>query len=121
MVARLGLVLDCHDPQVLASFWSEALGYESLGEAGNYVVLLPPAGQVGSQLLLQRVPEPKQGKNRMHFDIHVADIEAEASRLVGLGAVRAQPEQVSEHGTNWILLRDPEGNEFCVCDSGAGE
>jgi predicted enzyme related to lactoylglutathione lyase len=120
VVARLGLVLDCHDPDSLATFWSQALGYDLLGEAGSYVVLLPPAGQSGSQLLLQRVPEAKQGKNRMHFDIHVSDIEAEASRLVDLGAVRVQTEPISEHGTTWVLLQDPEGNEFCVCDAGSG-
>lgn len=118
MVAHLGLVLDCHDPAALAPFWSEALGYDVIGEAGSYVLLLPPAGETGPQFLLQRVPEPKQTKNRMHFDIHVADIEAEASRLVGLGAERIQDEQLAEHGNNWVLLRDPEGNEFCVCDAG---
>jgi len=118
VVAQLGLVLDCHDPDMLATFWSEALGYDLIGGAGSYVLLLPPSGQSGPQFLLQRVPEPKQTKNRMHFDIHVVDIEAEASRLVALGAARVQPEALSEHGNNWVLLRDPEGNEFCVCDGG---
>jgi predicted enzyme related to lactoylglutathione lyase len=120
VVAQLGLVLDCHDPETLATFWSQALGYDLIGGAGSYVLLLPPGGEKGPQFLLQRVPEPKQTKNRMHFDIHVADIEAEASRLIGLGAVRAKPEALSEHGNNWVLLRDPEGNEFCVCDGGTG-
>jgi len=64
------------------------------------------------------VPEPKRTKNRMHFDMHVVDIEAEASRLVCLGAARVEPEALSEHGNNWVLLRDPEGNEFCVSDGG---
>ena len=120
MVAQLGLVLDCHDPESLAKFWSRALGYELIGGAGSYVLLLPPSGEEGPQFLLQRVPEPKQMKNRMHFDIHVADIEAEASRLVDLGAERVQPEPLSELGNNWVLLQDPEGNEFCVCDGGSG-
>jgi predicted enzyme related to lactoylglutathione lyase len=118
VVAHLGLVLDCHDPETLARFWSEALGYELIGGAGSYVLLLPAGGEAGPQLLLQRVPEPKQTKNRMHFDIHVADIEAEASRLLELGAERVRPEPLSEHGTSWVLLQDPEGNEFCVCDAG---
>jgi predicted enzyme related to lactoylglutathione lyase len=120
VVAQLGLVLDCHDPERLATFWSKALGYDLIGGAGSYVLLLPPGAEKGPQFLLQRVPEPKQTKNRMHFDIHVADIEAEASRLIGLGAVRVKPEALSEHGNNWVLLRDPEGNEFCVCDGGTG-
>jgi predicted enzyme related to lactoylglutathione lyase len=120
VVARLGLVLDCHDPERLAAFWSPALGYDLIGGAGGYLLLLPSGGEPGPQLLLQRVPEPKRSKNRMHFDIHVADIEAEAARLVDLGAQRVQPEALSEHGSNWVLLQDPEGNEFCVCDGGAG-
>jgi predicted enzyme related to lactoylglutathione lyase len=119
VVAQLGLVLDCHDPERLGTFWSQALGYDVIGEAGNYVLLLPPDGEKGPQFLLQRVPEPKETKNRMHFDIHVPDIEAEASRLVELGAVRVKLEALSEHGNNWVLLQDPEGNEFCVCDAGS--
>ena len=117
MVAKLGLVLDCHDPERLATFWSEALRYDLVGGADAYVLLLPPGGEAGPQFLLQRVPEQKQTKNRMHFDIHVPDIEAEASRLIDLGAERVRAEALTEHGHSWVLLRDPEGNEFCVCDS----
>ena len=113
----LGLVLDCADPVGLAAFWAPALGYVSVGEVGSYVALFPD-GRPGPKLLLQRVPEVKVAKNRMHFDIEVPDIEAEASRLEGLGATRVVADQVSEHGTTWILMADPEGNEFCVCDAG---
>ncbi len=116
----IGLVLDCRDPDTLAEFWAAALGYVVIGGAGSYVMLLP-AGRPGPKLLLQRVPEAKTVKNRMHLDIHAADIEAEASRLETLGARRAQPAALHEHGTSWILMTDPEGNEFCVCDSGTGE
>jgi predicted enzyme related to lactoylglutathione lyase len=119
VVAHLGLVLDCHDPEKLATFWSPALGYDLIGGAGGYVLLLPPSGEAGPEFLLQRVPEPKQTKNRMHFDIHVRDIETEAARLIDLGAERVQEEQLSEHGHSWVLMRDPEGNEFCVCDAGS--
>jgi len=118
MTSHLGLVLDCHDPETLAGFWSEALGYQSVGAAGSYALLLPPDGEAGPRLLLQRVPEPKAAKNRMHFDIHTVDIEAEATRLAGLGATRVQEDVLSEHGTTWVLMHDPEGNEFCVCDGG---
>jgi predicted enzyme related to lactoylglutathione lyase len=116
----MGLVLDCADPDALASFWGPALGYTNVGSAGSYVLLLPAGGDA-PQLLLQRVPEPKSTKNRMHLDIHVADIEAEADRLITLGARRVQDECLAEHGTQWVLMADPEGNEFCVCDSGGGE
>jgi predicted enzyme related to lactoylglutathione lyase len=114
----IGLVLDCADPIRLAAFWSAALGYDSVGEAGAYVALLPH-GRPGPKLLLQRVPEPKKVKNRVHLDIETGDIEAEATRLEALGARRAAAEQLHEHGSNWLLMLDPEGNEFCVCDGGA--
>jgi predicted enzyme related to lactoylglutathione lyase len=116
-VAQLGLVLDCADPERLAEFWAPALGYVSLGGAGNYVALFPD-GAPGPKLLLQRVEEPKAVKNRMHFDIEVADIEAEADRLVALGAMRISDGPCREHGSTWVLMSDPEGNEFCVCDGG---
>ena len=114
----IGLVLDCHDPVTLATFWSAALDYVNAGDAGAYVMLLPN-GRPGPKLLLQQVPEPKTTKNRMHLDIDAADIEAEAVRLESLGARCVQPEELHEHGTSWILMADPEGNEFCVCDGGA--
>jgi predicted enzyme related to lactoylglutathione lyase len=114
----IGLVLDCTDPPRLAEFWAPALGYVSLGDVGAYAVLVPN-GKPGPKLLLQRVPEAKAVKNRMHLDIETADIETEAVRLEALGARRVQDDQVHEHGTNWILMADPEGNEFCICDGGA--
>lgn len=117
MTAQMGLVLDCADPEQLAAFWAPALGYTNVGSAGSYVMLIPPEGH-GPQLLLQRVGEPKSAKNRMHLDIHVADIAAEAARLTALGAIRLDPDALEEHGTRWFLMADPEGNEFCVCDSG---
>jgi predicted enzyme related to lactoylglutathione lyase len=118
MTARMGLVLDCEDAEALAAFWAPALGYTSVGSAGSYVMLLPTEGD-GPQLLLQRVPEPKSTKNRMHFDIHVTEIEPEAERLIALGARRVDDTCTEEHGTRWFLMADPEGNEFCVCDGGS--
>ena len=109
------LVLDCRDPQELAAFWAPALGYTVLGSVDNYTLLAPDDG-TGPQLLLQKVPEPKAGKNRMHLDIHTVDIAAEADRLETLGATRLHPNVQSEHGTHWVLMADPDGNEFCVCD-----
>ena len=119
-VARLGLVLDCEDPERLAEFWAPALGYVNLGTAGSYLALFPD-GAPGPKLLLQRVTEPKTVKNRMHFDIEVADIEAEADRLVALGATRVSDGPCAEHGSTWVLMSDPEGNEFCVCDGGQND
>jgi predicted enzyme related to lactoylglutathione lyase len=118
-MTKLGLVLDCRDPEALAPFWAAALDYDVAGGAGAYVLLLPKA-KAGPQLLLQRVPEAKSAKNRMHLDLHVADIDAEAARLEALGAKRVSSSALEEHGTRWHLLEDPEGNELCVCDAGAG-
>lgn len=119
-VAHLGLVLDCADPERLAEFWGPALGYVNLGTAGSYVALFPD-GAAGPKLLLQKVDEPKAVKNRMHLDIEVADIEAEADRLVALGATRVSDGPCREHGSTWVLMHDPEGNEFCVCDGGQND
>ena len=118
MTAKMGLVLDCANPEALAEFWAPALGYTNVGSAGSYVMLLPAEGD-GPQLLLQRVEEAKAAKNRMHLDIHVADIGAEADRLLALGASRLETDPLDEHGTHWFLMADPEGNEFCICDSGS--
>ena len=116
MAAKLGLVLDCADPDKLAEFWSQAIGYTTLGGAGSYVMLVDEAGQQ-PKLLLQRVSEPKSGKNRMHFDIETSSVDEEVARLEALGAIRADDARV-EHGTRWVVMHDPEGNEFCVCDGG---
>jgi len=114
---RIGLVLDCTDPQELATFWAAALGYTILGGAGAYMLLMPPeSGQ--PKVLLQRVPEAKSVKNRMHLDIEVSDVEAEVARLEALGARRADGGALSEFGSTWQIMADPEGNEFCVCDGG---
>jgi hypothetical protein len=115
----LGLVLDCADPAKLADFWAPALRYTNIGEAGNYVLLLP-SDPGRPKLLLQSVPEAKLAKNRVHFDLETPDIEGEAVRLEGLGARRLETGVREEHGNRWLVMADPEGNEFCVCDGGSG-
>jgi hypothetical protein len=74
--ATVELVLDCEEPRGLARFWREALDYRDYYTDANLAVLVPKEG-IASPLLLQGVPEPKAGKNRMHVDIVVDDIEAE--------------------------------------------
>ena len=106
--------LDCADADALAAFYCAALGYEPHGAVGQYRSLVAPAGS-GPKLILQQVAEPKSAKNRMHLDLVVDDIEAEAARFVALGATRVQ--RVEEFGINWIVMHDPEGNELCLCDS----
>ena len=116
-VATIGLVLDCNDPELLGRFWSAALGYTIAGRAGSYVALTDPTRR-GPKLLLQQVIDAKTSKNRMHIDIDAADIDAEADRLARLGAQRATASSCHEHGNSWIVMADPEGNEFCICDGG---
>ena len=110
----IGLVLDCEAPETLAPFWAAALHYTYVGALDNYA-LLTPDGRSGPNLLLQKVPEAKRGKNRMHLDIETPDIDAEVARLEQLGATRIEAAARNEHGMRWIVMADPEGNEFCVC------
>jgi predicted enzyme related to lactoylglutathione lyase len=111
--ARVELVLDCAEPQKLATFWRQALDYRDHYTDGTLAVLVPEEG-MGSPLLLQGVPEAKAGKNRMHLDIVVDDIETEVDRLQALGAHRIDEGVQSFGGTRWVRMADPEQNEFCV-------
>jgi len=81
---RLIFVLDCADPAKLAPFWSEALGYRVTDFGDPYVVLVS-ARPEDPEILLQHVPEPKIGKNRMHLDMRVDHLEAEVERLTRWG------------------------------------
>jgi predicted enzyme related to lactoylglutathione lyase len=111
------LVLDCRDPDALAAFWAAALAYEVVDSSGQYRSLEPiESGDAGPALVLQGVSEPKQGKNRLHLDVYVPDIGAEASRLEELGGRRLSDAVVDEDGERWLVMADPEGNEFCVCE-----
>lgn len=109
--ANVDIVLDCLDPGRLAGFWSAALRYRIAGSKQEYVALVSE-DRTNPPLVLQRVPEPKEAKNRMHLDIVTDDVEKEAARLEDLGARRFvnQPPDA-----DWIVMADPEGNEFCVC------
>jgi predicted enzyme related to lactoylglutathione lyase len=109
----LAIVLDCADLERSATFWCGVLGYQAEPSSpGRYRRLLPPDG--GVELLLQRVPEQKVTKNRMHLDLRVPDLAAETARVVALGARLVTAEPVEEDGWIWHVLADPDGNEFCV-------
>jgi hypothetical protein len=109
---RMELTLDCNDMETLAAFWSAALDYHpSPSEYDGYVALEPRSGE-GIPITLQKVPEPKRAKNRLHLDLLVTAVEPEVTRLEALGARRL--EDHTGFGTHWSVLCDPEGNEFCV-------
>ncbi|MFM9133970.1 MAG: VOC family protein [bacterium] len=115
------LTLDVNDPELMIAFWSKVLGYDGEDEGRFdeldrlYWSLADPAGR-GPRLVIQRVPEAVTAKTRVHIDVHVPDIEAEAARAVSLGAARVDAEPISEVGATWVRLTDPEGNLFCFVE-----
>lgn len=110
------LCIDSTDPKVPADFWEKALGWRRTHEADDEIVLEPPAGSpeegVSPDLLFLKVPERKEVKNRLHLDLRPEDRDAEVARLEGLGAERVSVGQGPE--VTWVVLVDPDGNEFCV-------
>jgi hypothetical protein len=116
------LAIDCTDPGRLARFWCSVLGYEVQYEDDEIVTIGSPTvpegknrpGPVPPTLTFARVPEGKTVKNRLHLDVSPTDREQddEVSRLLGLGARRADVGQTGDE--SWVVLADPEGNEFCV-------
>jgi predicted enzyme related to lactoylglutathione lyase len=109
-------LLDSTDPHRVADFWQEALGWRRTHDTDDDVVLEPPAGSpqdgVAPDLLFQRVPEAKTVKNRWHLDLRPKDQAAEVARLEALGATRIDVGQGDD--VSWVVMADPEGNEFCV-------
>ena len=112
--ARVDLVLDCADPLSLVSFWRDALDYREYFVDESLAVLVPKDGNA-SPLVLQGVPEPKAGKNRMHLDIVADDIQPEIARLEKIGARRLEEDTRNIGDVQWVVMADPEDNEFCVC------
>ena len=107
--------VDCADPGRVATFWQQALGWRRTHETDSEIVLEPPAGSpedgVSPDLLFLRVPEAKAAKNRLHLDLRPVDQAAEVARLESLGARRVD---VGQQDVSWVVMADPEGNEFCV-------
>jgi predicted enzyme related to lactoylglutathione lyase len=110
----LALVVDCFDLERAADFWTKILGYARAGEPeGQYQSLVPSDGS-GVEILLQRVPEVKDTKNRLHLDLRTRDLAVEVARVRALGASVLTQEPILEDGWTWHILADPDGNEFCV-------
>jgi predicted enzyme related to lactoylglutathione lyase len=109
------VVIDADDVDSLRDFWVAALGYERFGDFEQYRSAVPAGGASGPKFIFQQVPEGRAaGKNRLHVDIEVGDdLDSECDRLVGLGAQRLS-DRIAEAGTDWIVMADPEGNEFCL-------
>lgn len=129
------LAIDCRDPRILADFWCSVLGYRVLDESED-LIEIGPADLAGSSpgayvekweaslraapsaptIIFMVVPESKTIKNRVHIDVSPIDSShgAEVERILALGAVRAD---IGQGDVRWAVLRDPEGNEFCVLRS----
>jgi len=111
--------LDVHDVDAMAAFWSAVLDYRVDRNPDGIVHLLPPEGTAGAPTVwLQPTTEPKTTKNRGHPDLVAADGDAtaEVERLIALGAKHVHIGQSGDEP--FVVLADPEGNEFCVLDRG---
>ncbi|WP_407344935.1 VOC family protein [Pengzhenrongella phosphoraccumulans] len=108
------VTVDCAHPYELALFWARVLGsaVDEQDRPDDEVVLVP-TGDIG--MLFGRVPEGKTVKNRLHVDLQPSDRtrDEEVARLLDLGAVHVDDQRTPD-GRGWVVLADPEGNEFCV-------
>ncbi|MCC3296128.1 VOC family protein [Arthrobacter sp. zg-Y411] len=116
------IALDAADPRRLAGFWTQALGYRIEETNDADVISLVGTDGVGPDIDIIPVPEGKTVKNRLHLDLRASEGSTQAQevdRLLSLGAVRVDVGQGSE--VDWVVLADPEGNEFCVLSRSAEE
>jgi predicted enzyme related to lactoylglutathione lyase len=105
------VVVDAHDPATLARFWAAVLDWNIVFEDDEEVVVAKDENTYPG-LVFVPVPEAKAVKNRLHIDLAPDDRDAEVARIVALGATHADVGQGDEQ--TWVVLADPEGNEFCV-------
>lgn len=112
---KIGITIDCPDPDRLAAFWEQVLGYVRRpdGGSGSYVTIDRPGGTDGPpHLTFQRVPEAKTTKVRTHLDLFVDHATSILAEMIAAGATSLSITEAGEWTTR--VLRDPAGNEFCV-------
>jgi predicted enzyme related to lactoylglutathione lyase len=102
--------IDAADIHALGQWWSTALGWPLEVTDDGDVMLTPPSGE-GPIWLFLAVPDGKVVKNRIHFDFNADDQAAEVERMIGLGA---RSVDIGQGEQSWVVLADPEGNEFCI-------
>jgi hypothetical protein len=108
------IVVDAEDPERIGRWWAVALGWDGrVDEDGDFCVAPSGAGRA-TELLFQRVAEPKTVKNRIHLDLRPDDQAAEVARFERLGATRVDVGQDRDPDVTWVVLADPDGNEFCI-------
>ena len=106
--------VDARDPQGLAEWWRAALGWVYVNEASGEFEIRPSPDRLPG-LLFVPVAEEKTVKNRLHLDFRPDDRDAEVERMLALGATRVDVGQGDS--VSWVVLADPEGNEFCILSS----
>ena len=104
------ITMDVNDLDTCGEFWSRLLGADILFRNEQYLRL----GQKGERptLLLQKVPEPHEVKNRVHIDLDVADLDTAVGRVLALGGKKIR--ELNEYGIKWAVMADPNNNEFCL-------
>ena len=107
------VIVDAADPVALGRWWATALGWIVVNEDPEEFEIRPAPDRLPG-ILFARVPEPKTLKNRLHLDFRPDDRDAAVARLLDLGA---KPADVGQGEQSWVVLSDPEGNEFCVLSS----
>ena len=123
-VREVQITFDCREPERVARFWCEVLGYVVPPDQGDSGVACTDPTGAGPRLFFQRVPEGKVVKNRLHLDVRigrglvgeerVVALEAECSRLVDLGATRLRLLPANDEDESCLVMQDVEGNEFCL-------
>jgi predicted enzyme related to lactoylglutathione lyase len=113
------LAIDAHDPERLAKFWAEVLDYDIVydskddedNDSPEREIELGPKNGSSTNLLFLENADEKRTKNRLHFDLRPDDQAAEVARVEALGATRVD---IGQGDVTWVVLADPEGNEFCI-------
>ncbi|MFE7466279.1 VOC family protein [Streptomyces sp. NPDC057499] len=113
-VSFCSIVIDAHDMPALARFWCAVLDWKVLHEVEDELVIGADESAL-PMITFVPVTEPKTAKNRLHIDLDPDDRDTEVARIIGLGARRADIGQRPD--VSWVVLTDPEGNEFCVLSS----
>jgi hypothetical protein len=120
------VIFDCHNLEVMSDFWCRALNYERVHSGDGWIAIRAAEPELTEAMLMESAQSPalafvlvndeKIVKNRVHIDVTPIDRsqDDEVGRLVALGAKRIN---IGQSGTSWVVMADPEGNEFCVMES----
>ena len=111
----VNLVVDAANPAASSRWWAEALGWEVTLDTPDEAAVEPPEPDgLGIPLVFVPVPDPRTGPNRVHLDLASGSPAAQAAQVERLLALGATPADIGQGDVPWVVLADPEGNEFCV-------